>query len=272
MNSKAMVKNPDLLRLLPPITRARGFRLYSGNGKRFVDLFRENGRLFLGHRPQGQNKTLKNELDRGLVPGLPSIFEPRLRKTLSRLFPAYEMFVITGSLSAACTAASEYLGEKVVETSIVDPLFTTGEQVPRVSLWRPFSQSNLETEVLLPVLPFQLGGGPVVLCFKKQKPVTDTGPVSPILLAGALHCLGLLSRTNLPPWCVVPIAPDNPVFRQKGIYLIPQCDDSAYEKVFRDFLERGFLLAPRADLPSLLPLEMSEGELSMIKLLLRAAQ
>ncbi|RPJ06322.1 MAG: aminotransferase class III-fold pyridoxal phosphate-dependent enzyme [Spirochaetaceae bacterium] len=264
---------------LPQITRSRGYRLYGKNGKRYVDLYRENGRMLLGHRPQSLIRILKNTLERGLVSGLPSIYTPRLEKELRRIFPAYKTFVAFNSMDTALAQASLFLEETLAEDSIIDPLFakvreakgnlkTPDKSGLRISFWRPFSPSNLETEILVPLLPGGIAGELVILCFKKLEQNTTLATachLSPLLLASILHALGLLSREKLPSWASTPIASEANIFAQQGIYLVPECEEQTYDKVFNLFLSNGFLLAPSASLPSILPLQMSDGELCKLK-------
>jgi glutamate-1-semialdehyde aminotransferase len=56
-----------LLDEIPPIRRARGFRLYDGAGRRYLDLWQADGNAILGHRGAGMVTAVKAALDRGLA-------------------------------------------------------------------------------------------------------------------------------------------------------------------------------------------------------------
>jgi len=58
--------------LLPVIRRARGYRLYGQDGRRYLDLWQGGGRALLGHRPARVTTVLKNVISTGLVTDLPS--------------------------------------------------------------------------------------------------------------------------------------------------------------------------------------------------------
>jgi glutamate-1-semialdehyde aminotransferase len=68
----------DLSRLIPPINRARDYRLYTQDGRRLVDLWQYGGRAVLGHNPPGVLRELKNSAERGLFVPLPHPRDKRL--------------------------------------------------------------------------------------------------------------------------------------------------------------------------------------------------
>jgi hypothetical protein len=81
----------SLLRLLPPVLRARDFRLYTQGrgqeGDRLVDLWQNGGGAILGHKAPSVLREFKNAVNRGLLSPLPHPLEKRLQKALARLFP-----------------------------------------------------------------------------------------------------------------------------------------------------------------------------------------
>jgi len=100
-----------LLRLLPPIRRARGWRLYAEDGRRFLDLWQEGGRALLGAKGTGLGTEIKAAVDKGLAKPFPSIHERRLEKELLALHPDYEAVRFYSSLDAALAAlASAFPG------------------------------------------------------------------------------------------------------------------------------------------------------------------
>jgi len=79
----------NLLSLLPAIRRCRGHRLYAENGKRFLDLWQDDGRGVLGAKGTGIGTVVKAETDKGLGSPLPNVYERRLEKALAAAFPLY---------------------------------------------------------------------------------------------------------------------------------------------------------------------------------------
>ncbi|MDR2784383.1 MAG: hypothetical protein LBB83_00550, partial [Treponema sp.] len=70
----------DRLRLIPAIRRARGFRLYTADGRRIVDLWQYGGRAVLGHTPPAVLREMKNTAERGLFVPFPGPQERRFLK------------------------------------------------------------------------------------------------------------------------------------------------------------------------------------------------
>ncbi|MDE0227877.1 MAG: class III aminotransferase, partial [Spirochaetaceae bacterium] len=69
---------------LPEIRRARDFHLYTGDGRRLLDLYLDGGAALLGHRPALLGRELKSVLGRGLLGNLPSVHGARLVRVLHR--------------------------------------------------------------------------------------------------------------------------------------------------------------------------------------------
>jgi hypothetical protein len=78
--------NVSLVRAIPPVLRAREFRLYLADGRRIVDLWQCGGAAILGHTPPAVTRELKNNAERGLYTPFPHGMEQRFLKALSRLF------------------------------------------------------------------------------------------------------------------------------------------------------------------------------------------
>jgi hypothetical protein len=99
------------LRRLPPIRRARFWRLYAQDGRRFLDLWQDGGRGILGARHQGLGRSIKATLDRGLDRPLPSVLEARLGKALLRLVPRAKALRLFGSEEEALEALAAFATE-----------------------------------------------------------------------------------------------------------------------------------------------------------------
>jgi hypothetical protein len=253
---------------LPQIRRARGYRLYDQQGRRYLDLWQSGGRSLLGHRPARQTTLLKGILSKGLAADLPSVYTRRLERALPALLPGYAQARVVSSGQAALRLAGAYLGRGVSAAEVADPALAEGPSGAEVSLWRP----GLETggpgsprpSVLIPVLPFGLGGAPAAVCFAGPLPggFPDSEVVSPFLVAGALRSLYDLRRQESPEWLGEELFSGVAGWRRRGIYLVPGCDEARYGEVFRAFLQGGVLLSPTFPGPSILPGgELSRGEL-----------
>jgi hypothetical protein len=214
---------------------------------------------------------IKDVISKGILSDLPSVYGMRVEKALKRLFPDYAEVRIYSSLEQVLQAASRYGGQ---ELQISDPV--TSDRIGTLALWRPFYPDpdrligrSVPCEIVLPVIPFQMGGAPVALLFKKKLPPDFPGsePVSPVLLTGMLRCLHDLQRYTLPSWFKPNLLQGCAGWTQKGIYVLAGGDPADYHALFQRFLAQGFLIAPEYPGPSILPAEASPGEVEkMIRL------
>jgi len=256
---------------VPRIRRARGYRLYDTAGRRYLDLWQADGGAVLGHRGAHVTSALKAALDRGLAAPLPTAWERRLLAALAARFPAYRSFRLFATRERALQAAARVLGGPVRDADIADPsLGTAGDG--RLGLWRPFLPDEPSWPVVLPVLPCTLGGSPSAVGLREALADTDepSDPVSGVAAVAALRGFAGLehARTDDPfgPRALDGIAG----WQRRGPYLAPAFPAGEYPGVFRAFLARGVLLAPRFPGPSILPGEASSGERRLVVSLLQS--
>jgi hypothetical protein len=269
----------ELLRLVPEIHRARGWRLYAKDGSRIVDLWQYGGRALLGHNPPGLLRALKNSAERGLFVPLPHFAEGRFRKALAGLLPGRRFRFYAGGegLGAALAAAEKVLPGRARDSAV----------------WRPFLDIP-SGPLFIPVLPFPFPGAPAVLVLNPEadsalEHVLPVETVSPTALAAAARCIrDLIAAPGRGGPCFPKLAlsldsPRNRNWRRQGIYLscLPgshsACPASganaesgsntengnnaeSYPALFRRFLAAGFLLPPSPSQPAILPGELSRGE------------
>ncbi|MDR2134684.1 MAG: hypothetical protein LBP27_06210 [Treponema sp.] len=153
-----------LLGLVPPVLRARDFRLYTEGGKRLLDLWQNGGAAVLGHTPPAMLRELKNSASRGLFSPLPHPLERRFVRALSRLFSG-RVFRVYADETSFRTALGLCGG--AFDGKPGDPAFGAGSRAeagaasspPRACLWRPFLDPRAplavpaDAPLLIPVLP-----------------------------------------------------------------------------------------------------------------------
>jgi len=248
----------SLLNTIPAVLRARGFRLYTQDGHRLVDLWLNGGAAVLGHTPPNLLRELKNTASRGLYAPLPHFSESRYLKALSKLFP--------GRSFRLYAAPPPELAE----------LFNSGA----AKLWRPFIDPALpfalaeNAPLLIPVLPgiqSWRGGLPLGLCVTAaesenqtaQLPAGDILP--PLLLSVAARGVYDILAS---PQRAKPVLPriakslKASLWRRQGIYLSlkEKMENNEWAALFGKFLDAGFLLPPNQNQPLILPGELSDGE------------
>ena len=203
------------LRRLPPIRRARLWRLYAEDGRRYLDLFQDGGRGILGARRSGMELGIKAALDRGLDRRIPSRLEARLEKAVLALAPAAKAFRIyrneEEALAILARIAGSDAGEAIVSGIFASPLiFDPARLVPDrktspegaiarlirpFAAWLPPCPAPLPG-IALPLLPLPRGMGPSILLFEDAAMVEKAGPsslLSPLALRAALEALTALS-------------------------------------------------------------------------------
>jgi len=256
----------DLLRTVPQVLRARGWWLYTGKG-RLVDLWQYGGRAVLGHTPPNMLRAVKNNAQRGLFAALPHFAEDRLYKALAAMLPGREFRL--------------YPPEELAQHL---------QKIPpkKIAVWRPYQNDPavLTAPVLLPVLPCVFPGIPAVLAFNPAAAVSATAgaalsefppsrifsPVSLAAAARSIHDLLANPERGNPHFPKLDRAlKKSPVWKRQGIYLTfvsnsgggnsgSETVPESYITLFKNFLERGFLLPPSPEDPAILPGELSPGE------------
>jgi hypothetical protein len=274
-----------LLKLVPPVLRARGYRLYTQDGRRLVDLWLNGGAAILGHTPANMLRELKNTASRGLYSPLPHFTEGRYLKALSKLLPDYFFRIYAApptELIKIDTERDSHGGTKAQRRNEGGLRF-----------WRPFNSIEEPFAVeeglslFIPVLPgvqtWRIQEGialPLGLCvvaardekLLKELPPSDALP--PVLLAVAtrgVHDILAAQQRAAPLLPKVFKALQNSRCIRRGIYLYlkEEAAPDMWAELFKKFLEAGFLLPPSPLFPVILPGELSEGEEAKLAEVLR---
>ena len=165
-----------MMKKIPEINRARGYFLYTADGKRYLDMVLDRGRLIMGHRQKGYGQAMKNVIDKGILPGFPSPYAHRLKQAVRRLVGG-ECFVY---LFKSEEKAWEVLGS-ITPDPMNDPI--KGSPV--------FGDELLELSELPVVitLPVPLAFAPEVVVSKSELKLADE-PISPVILVhpGTVFC------------------------------------------------------------------------------------
>ncbi len=240
---------------LPPgriVRRARERYLYDQTGERYLDVWLADGTAFLGHRPRGYGRLVKEETDRGLWGPFPTQWQARLGKALRELsraaaLPVDEIRLINGRYSPVPEGGSlRWLPAGTFETSSGGT--HGGETVPAA------------IEVTLPV------PGVVV----PRNAVVEGLPAAAIaLLTQGAHALTAYlsrderyAREDVAARLSVP-----PGYRREGVWFLPDIaarnsGDHAtqWESHRNDALTLGILLPPDPWTPLVIPDGMNSAD------------
>lgn len=229
---------------IPPVKRAREFKLYTYDGRILLDLYRGDGRAFSGHKPGKTVFTLKNLAEHGVFCAYPSVYGGRLQKALRSLFPEFPHTAVFASEAAAL---------RILPQMPADP--ARGESGLTV-LWRPGLPVPAETQLLLVRIPAGGFSRAVAVCGREAVPA-DGETLSPVEA-------GVLTRAVY-DWMAsaadgLPAAPETETvdFIRRGYYLEYKGTDYAARRL--KALESGVLLPPCAGIPAVLPLSATKGE------------
>ena len=262
---------------LPPVRRARGYRLYTEDGRRLLDLYLDGGAALLGHRPELVGRALKNVAGRGLLGNLPSNYPERLRRLLRQALPGHAWFGVAATADAALGLLRSRLGDiPGPPFQVADPLSDPKWRKARIAWWRPLCDEQPAggawlahgPAALLHRLPFAVGAGPVTVSIREggTRECASVPDVSPLLLAGAAVALRRLLRTAAERGAVASIwPPAAPGWRRSGVYVMADYPPHRHQAVRAAFLAGGVLLNPRYPGPSILPGTASPGEAALLR-------
>ena len=261
---------------IPVIRRARGYRLYDREGRRYLDLSRDGGGALLGHRSGSSVAEMKSALSQGLSTAAPSVWEARLVRMIAGMFPTHSAVRLFSSRARALEAVSCWVGQRILPVDVHDPALGLPQPTPPLaSLWRPLvpgwdsGPGGHDSAAILPVLPMTICGAPAPVCFAghPERPVPDSDRLPGFLLAGALSGLVQLKRADdhLSVSPAVLRAIDSAAgWARVGPYVRATFRPEAFSGVFHAFLDAGVLLAPEYPGPSVLPGACSPGETSLL--------
>lgn len=270
MSVNKIVAN-SFLKDVPPIRRARGYRLYDHKGNRYLDMFQNGGAAILGHRPKGLSLALKNTIEKGLYAPYPSIYTERLQKLLRSLFPHGGDIFIFRNYERGVDLLSRAYAMNLSEYPLEDPLGGLDGKSP-IRLWRPYLENqNDPAPFTVPLIPFPGMCEPVIVCVRKDICRAEgmelaSDPVSPVILSGIIKVFHALQQRDIKKeqkkWSFF----DFPLWKREGMYLIADTiDKDRYGEIFSSLLERGVLISPDPLIPTIIPGEFSDGEIQPLR-------
>ena len=272
MTDESIVR--DRLRRLPAIRRARLWRLYAEDGRRFLDFWMDDGRSILGAKGRGIGTVAKEAVDVGLTRPFPSIHEARLEKDILKRYPAYVATRFYRDEGRARSAAAAFLGlgEKL---PLLRPFALYFGDSPPGDL--PLLPETQAPRVAMPRLPCPASFAPAALLFADAEAARAASGdlVAPLALACAHRALGEFDRFALDYTEELWRRTDRrlkPYFERRGPYLFPRIGDATrptsetgdYDRFFDAALGAGALLSPDPELPSMIPEDFDDGELARL--------
>lgn len=278
------------------VRRAYDYHLYTEKGVRLLDFCQEGGSAILGWRSGKAKLALKNILDRGITGSFPSEAEGELVRAVQEVLPHYSSVRWYASRERAASACAEYLGLwsdiPLIESPLLHPEasidigpsgdspLSAAKSVHGIPIWRPWLDEafyamsdrvdsaflnnvndTLDTMVLASPLPF--AGGCTIAVFSGSGPIRPSDSIAPALLAAYARAWAdlasaLYERTES-DWAKFDAYIDR-WWDRRGPYLVPKIRRSRYPEFFSSCLDKGILVSPDYDVPSIVPFVADPGE------------
>lgn len=273
----------ELLRELPPVGRMRGWRLYARNGERFLDLRFLDGAGLIGAKGRLAGTWAKNALDRALLKSAPDAYQARLERALARKGGEGAKAFLFRDCERALAALSRAAGAEIRREALFDPALrsTVAPQDAPGAVDRPFAggaalMALAATPVLLcpPALPGPLGcAGLVVRAGRGEQEAAVAARLEGEVLEGvstfpsqrALDDRALMEKDYSDALYRTIDRRLAPFFERRGPYLYARVESpEAYAAFRRKALEGGALLSERFEEPSIVPLDVDDGELAKL--------
>ncbi len=296
----------DLLRRLPPIRRMRGNRLYADDGRRFLDLWLDDGRGILGDAERAAKTYASNAIDKGLLRPYPGLYEQRFIKAVRARWPGYPCIRLYASEESALRAAWRILGE---EPLIIDAAARNaagrealaGEEPSApppdnaLALLRPFLDAPEPVpsgasgsprlgmpRLAMPRLPCPRPYAPACLLSADEAAFSPKGGLGAergelvpgmqlFAAARALDSLANAEREGYAEerWKLFDKRMGE-YFERRGPYIYARAAEADYEGFFLAALEGGALISPYYGAPSIVAPDIDDGELKKLAAALAA--
>ncbi|WNY64892.1 hypothetical protein [Borreliella carolinensis] len=240
---------------LPVIKRARFFYLYDIHGKRYLDLYLNGGKNFLGYRVQGLNRLFKQTMSRGLISPYPSVFKNQFVNLV------FTFFKEAGSVYIF--RLEEDAKEFLLSLTGKNKFFMPWEKEDGIYEFR-VGFRNIKYPMIFNIpLPDFMSVSIVVMDNLSRK-IEFKDNFDAVTLSLARHTLSklLFYRKNID---VDFNSFATSLFRVTDRYMFPLYDACYHTEIFNEFLKFGYLISPNFSIPSIIPLKFSKGDLDNFK-------
>ncbi|MDP2790613.1 MAG: hypothetical protein Q8O15_02525 [Rectinemataceae bacterium] len=277
------------LSALPVISRARGWRLYGADGKRYLDLWADGGRTVAGRRTGASGRVAKESIDRGLDAAFPSFWEERLRRAIRAWLPGYSSLRFfaseTEALLALASADGDFAARMGSGASLPEAL---NGFAARLHVEAPFGHyrrdykadaggTAFDGRMAIAVLPLAGAWSFGVVLGKDPKDadeadifrrISSSASVPAIKLATAARALAdfraFEAGSGEKKWSTIdPFIAG--IFTRTGPWLYPAYPESEHDRIFSHCLEKGIVISPDYGEPSSVPGEFDAGEVAPLR-------
>lgn len=294
--------SPEALRSLstvPAIQRARGWRLYTSEGKRILDMYADGGRMALGRRKGESGKAAKESIDRGLLSAFPTFWEKRLEKQILAWMPDYAGLLFFASEAEAFLALAAmddgFAGDMRGGQGFPEALSAFARKVPVKGPFDEYRKSMEQTQgypalggsyalAMLPLAPAWAFGVVLAKTSGDRQALssrlgatslgapswgaTSSAAVPTVKFAAAARSLAdftaYAKEAGEKRWAAIDPCIAG-LFTRSGPWLYPSYPKADHGRVFEACLEKGILISPDYDHPSFVPGEFDSGEVAPLR-------
>ncbi|MFW6368233.1 MAG: hypothetical protein ACOCZ9_00720 [Spirochaetota bacterium] len=269
----------SLLSTVPPIRRARGYRLYTGDGRRYLDCWQDDGGAVLGHRAGSYRQAFLNKAARGLLLPIPGPEHGKLEKAVRALWRSW-----TSDLAHLDRRVHLFRNRERMKMALGDAFGA----VPRFDpLAEPEAPADFRLVVARPFMPVYAGMNdwiePVLPLARAIAPAVLLGPVGTAVdsattsrLEGDYVPAGMLAALSRSVYDLLRVQragvhpgahfagelAETGVWTAHGPWLVPAIGgaEPRYRRLFELHLAEGVLINPEPGGTSIVPAESSAGE------------
>lgn len=245
----------SLIDNLPVIKRARFFYLYDINGKRYLDLYLNGGKNFLGYRIQGLNRLFKQTMSRGLISPYASVFKNQFINLVFTFFKEAGSVYIFKLEQDAKKFLLSLTGK--------DKVFMPWEKEEGIYEFK-VGFRNIKYPMIFNIPLPDFMSVIIVVVDNLSRKIEFKDNFDAVTLSLARHTLSKLlfysKNLNIDFNSFA-----TSLFRVTDRYMFPLYDACYHAEIFNEFLKHGYLISPNFSIPSIVPLKFSKGDLDNFK-------
>ncbi|QMU99130.1 hypothetical protein F0310_01660 [Borrelia sp. A-FGy1] len=244
-----------LINCIPIIKRARFFYLYDTKGNRYLDLYLNEGRNFLGHRAKGLSIILKQTFSRGLTASYPSIFRNQFTNVFFSFFK-----------DAGCSYVFKYERDaREFLSSLTGKNYFSKPWEEKNGIYEfKVGFSNFRYPMLVNIPMPGCMSISIVIIDNLSKKIEFMDNFDALTLAIARNMLVNIMSYENDKKINFEIFTTS-MFRIMNRYMFPLYKPEHHVEVFNTYLKSGYLINPVFSNPSFVPLKFSKGDLDRFR-------
>ncbi len=252
------------------VNRARGVYLYTEKGVRLVDMYLDAGRSIMG-RGNGSGKSMlmfKNAIAKGLTSNFESGRKHRATKAILASLKGFSSVAFFSSKEscafAFCKAlALDFNFEDIHATSMDSWAYKNN-----IPIWKPWQDESSDNKLCYVVPPFLLSQNVHIVVTKGsvEIPCVDIN-IASCTFEGLARSFYDFEKEkpnrSESDFCIFDEVLGD-YFERKSCYLFPKVAEKDYKDFVLHCIDKGLLLTPYYNVPSIVPFTVNAGDLKKL--------